>query len=205
MFARPKLEVAITSPSFVTLYFLASEIAQYIARGCLLLFYKNYIVYYNVLLSFLKTMCIPIFVLFGCCLSELHDHLGPYRNVLPEAVYCCITRTTLFTELFTCFELEVLSRHHVSLPYTVWFQRKLIVWAEAVYCCVTRTTCTLFTVIIMAFLLKTMCIRSFDLIGCCLSELHGHLGPYRNALLEAVYCCIQELHCLPNCLHVFMT
>ena len=35
------------SPSFVTLHLLVSEIAQCIARGCLLLFYKNYIVYYN--------------------------------------------------------------------------------------------------------------------------------------------------------------
>ena len=25
-----------------------------------------------------------------------------------------------------------------------------------------------------------------------------------NALPEAVYCILQELHCLPNCLHVFM-
>ena len=24
-------------------------------------------------------------------------------NILPEAVYCCFTRTTLLTELFTCF------------------------------------------------------------------------------------------------------
>ena len=34
------------SPSFVTLHLLVSEIAKCIARGCLLLFYKNYIVYY---------------------------------------------------------------------------------------------------------------------------------------------------------------
>ena len=36
------------SPSFVTLHFPVSEIAICIARGYLLLFYKNYIVYYNV-------------------------------------------------------------------------------------------------------------------------------------------------------------
>ena len=40
-----ELEVAITSPSVVTLYLMVSEIAKYIASGCLLLFYKNYIVY----------------------------------------------------------------------------------------------------------------------------------------------------------------
>ena len=36
------------SPSYVTLYLLFSEIAKCIAWGCLMLFYKNYIVYYNV-------------------------------------------------------------------------------------------------------------------------------------------------------------
>ena len=28
--------------------------------------------------------------------------LCPYHNVMPEAVYCCFTRTILFTKLFTC-------------------------------------------------------------------------------------------------------
>ena len=43
-----------------------------------------------------------VFFLIGCCVSELHGHLCPYRNVWPEAVYSCFTRTTLFTKLFTC-------------------------------------------------------------------------------------------------------
>ena len=38
----------------------------------------------------------------------------------------------------------------------------------------------------------------------CVSELHGHLCPYRNILPEAVFVVLQELHCLPNCLHVCM-
>ena len=45
-------------------------------------------------------MCMPSFILIGCCMSELHGHLCPYCNVLPEAVYCCFTRTTLFTCLY---------------------------------------------------------------------------------------------------------
>ena len=92
-------------------------------------------------------MCIPSFVLIGCCVSELHGHniICPHRNVWPEAVYCCFTRTTLFT--------------------------------------------TMFTVIIVVCSLKTMCIPSFVLIGCCMSELHGHLCLYRNVWPEAVYCC----------------
>ena len=48
MFVWSQLEVSITSPSFVALHLLVSEIAKCIAWGCLLLFYKNYIVYYNV-------------------------------------------------------------------------------------------------------------------------------------------------------------
>ena len=70
---------------------------------CLRLFYKNYIVYYNVycvMVCSLKSMCTPSFVLIGCCVSELHGHICPYRNVWPEAVYCCFTRTTSFTILF---------------------------------------------------------------------------------------------------------
>ena len=46
---------------------------------------------------YLKTMCIPSVILIGCCVSELRDNLCPYRNVRPEAVYRCFTRTTLFT------------------------------------------------------------------------------------------------------------
>ena len=34
--------------------------------------------------------------------------------------------------------------------------------------------------------LKSMC---FILIGCCVSELHGHSCPYCNVWPEAVYCC----------------
>ena len=64
----------------------------------------------------------------------------------------------------------------------------------------TRTTLftTMFTVLIVVCLLKSMCIASFVLIGCCMSELHGHLCPYSNVLPEAIYCCF------PNCLHVCM-
>ena len=52
-----------------------------------------------IVLCSLKSMCTPSFILIGCCVSELHGHLCPYRNVWPEAVYCCFTRTTLFTNM----------------------------------------------------------------------------------------------------------
>ena len=130
MFVWSELEFAITSPSFVAPLLLVSEIAKYIAWGCLLLFYKNYIVYYNVdcyyLVCSLKSMCIPSFILIGCCVSELHGHSCPYCNVWPEAVYCCFTRTTMFTELFTYLygqSKRSLSQHYDSLHYTFQFLR----------------------------------------------------------------------------------
>ena len=35
----------------------------------------------------------------------------------------------------------------------------------------------------------------FVLTSSCVSVLHGHLCPVWP---EAVHCCLQELHCLPN-------
>ena len=62
----------------------------------------------------LKSMCIPSFVLIGYCVSDLHGHICPYRNVWPEAVYCSFTRTTLFTDLITCFMIRVGGCYHVT-------------------------------------------------------------------------------------------
>ena len=46
---------------------------------------------------------------FGCLRWD--SHLWPYCNILPGAVYCCFTRTTLFTELVS----HELSHHQVLL------------------------------------------------------------------------------------------
>ena len=50
----------------------------------------------------IKSMCIPSCVLIACCVSvsELHGHLCPHRNVWPGAIYCCFSRTTLFTKVY---------------------------------------------------------------------------------------------------------
>ena len=72
----------------------------------------------------LKSMCVPSFIVIGYCVSELHGHICRYCNVLPEAVYCCFTRTTLFNKLFTCLydqSLRLLSYHKALLLYTLWF------------------------------------------------------------------------------------
>ena len=53
------------------------------------------------------------FILIGCCVSELPGHICPYRNVLPEAVYCCFTRTALFTTCIYDQSLRLLSHHQV--------------------------------------------------------------------------------------------
>ena len=59
----------------------------------------------------LKSMCVPSFVVIAYCVSELH---GRYCNVLPKAVHCCFTRTTLFTKLFTCFMIRVIGCYHIT-------------------------------------------------------------------------------------------
>ena len=84
------------SPSFVTLHLLVSEIAKEAVYCCFTrttLFTTMFTVI--IVVCSLKSMCIPCFTLIGCFVSE---HLCPYRNVWPEAVYCCFTRTTLFTD-----------------------------------------------------------------------------------------------------------
>ena len=70
-----------------------------------------------VTLHLLKSMRIPSFVLIGCCVSESCGNLCPYHNIWPEAVYCCFTRTTLFSELLLSFEmlLSITSPSFVAL------------------------------------------------------------------------------------------
>ena len=69
------------------------------------MFYKNDIVYYNVYSyycgSFIEKHVYTKFRLDWCCVSELHAYICPHRNVCPEAVYCCFTRTTMFTKILT--------------------------------------------------------------------------------------------------------
>ena len=78
--------------------------------------------YYNVYGGvFIEMYGYAKFVFIGCCVSELHGHLRPYRNVWPEAVSCCYTRTTLFTRYL--HNQRLLSLHQVSLLYTFWFLR----------------------------------------------------------------------------------
>ena len=57
------------------------------------------------------------------------------------------------------------------------------------------------TVIIVVRSLKRMCIPSFVLIGY---YVHGHICPIVMYGLRLFIVVLQELHCLPNCLHVCM-
>ena len=71
--------------------------------GCLLLFYKNYIVYYCYDYGvFIEKYVYTKFRLDWLLHERVTWPSMPYSNVLPEAVYCCFTRTTLFSKLFTC-------------------------------------------------------------------------------------------------------
>ena len=73
----------------------------------------------------LKSMRIPSFLLIGCCVSELYGHICPYRNVWPQAVYCCFIRTTMFTELF-CIFVSIPSPSFVALHILVYEIAKCI-------------------------------------------------------------------------------
>ena len=68
----------------------------------------------------LKHMCIPGFVLIGCCVSKLHGHLCLYRNVWPEAVYCCFTRTALLTNMAWSLWISISTQSFISqLPLVI--------------------------------------------------------------------------------------
>ena len=94
-----------------------------------MLFYKNYIIYHNIYCYYCgvfneKYVCTKFHRNWWGC--ELHGHICRHCNVLPEAVYRCFTRTTLFTKLFTSFydqSYRLLSCHQVSLLSTFWFLR----------------------------------------------------------------------------------
>ena len=90
----------------------------------------------------------------------------------------------------------MLSLHQVLLLYS-WL---LNVLPEAAYCCFSRTTSftTMFTVIIVMCSLNGMCVSSFIVIGYFVSDA---TVMYCLRLFIVV---LQELHCLPNCLHVDM-
>ena len=95
----------------------------------------------------LKCMCVPNFIVIGYCVTELHG-MAIYCNVLPEDVYCCFTRITLFTKLFTCLydqSLRLLSHHQALLLYILWFLRYIVAKCIArslliVFYMCTRTT-----------------------------------------------------------------
>ena len=100
-------------PSFIVIGYCVSELHGHICPYCNVLPEAVYCCFTRttlfttmftviIVVCSLKIMCVPSFIVIGYCVSELHGHRCPYCNVLPEDVYCCFTRTTLFTELFTC-------------------------------------------------------------------------------------------------------
>ena len=88
------------------------------------MFNKNYIVYYNVYCVLYCGVFIEkcVYQVSSCCISELHGHLRPYHNVLPEAVYCCFTSYGDVTSLFRG-RYGYLSVHKVSFLNSVWLLR----------------------------------------------------------------------------------
>ena len=62
----------------------------------------------------------------------------------------------------------------------------------------------MFNVIIVLCSLKSMCVPSFIVIGYCVSELHVYMVAIVTYCRRLFIVVIQELHCLPNFLHVYM-
>ena len=58
----------------------------------------------SIVVCSLKRMCIPSFVLIGCCVSELHGHLCPYCNVWPE-LEVAVTLPSLVAPHILVFEI----------------------------------------------------------------------------------------------------
>ena len=124
----------------------------------------------------LKNICVPSFIEIGYCVSELHGHTCICRscNVLPEAVYCCFTRTTLFTKLFTCLydqSLRLLSHHQALLLYTLWFLRYNVAKCIARGCLFTINT--LFTI---HFLMIAITSPSFVTLYLMVSEIAKYIA-----------------------------
>ena len=73
-------------------------------------------------------MCVRSFILIGYCVSELHGHICPYRNVWPEAVY--YTRSTMFTECLHVCVIRVRGCYHITKFVTL----NLMVSEIAIHC-----------------------------------------------------------------------
>ena len=118
-------------------------------------------------------MSMPSFVFIGFCYVAICTNIVMYGLrlfivVLQELnclLNCSHTCTIRGCNHFTKFRCSTTSGSDI-----------------AIYCCFNCLVQGL--VIIVVCLLKS--IPSFVLIGCCMSELHGHLCPYRNVLPEAV-------------------
>ena len=56
--------------------------------------------------------------------------MSEIANVLPEAVYCCFTRTTLFTTMFTVMIVVYLLKSiHVYIKFHLdWLLRERVTW-----------------------------------------------------------------------------
>ena len=108
------------SPSFVTLYLLVSEIPKCIAQGCLLLFYKNYIVYYNVYCYY----CDVLIEKYVHTTFRL-DLVSYMRSYVPIVMYCLslfFTNYIVYQIVYMFCMIRVIGCYHVtkfrySTPY----------------------------------------------------------------------------------------
>ena len=70
----------------------------------------------------------------GCITSQsfvtLHLLVSEIANVLPEAVYCCFTRTTLFTTMcIYCYDCGVFIEKYVYTKFRLdWLLHERVTW-----------------------------------------------------------------------------
>ena len=94
---------SVCMPIFVLIGCCASAVYCYFTRTTLFTTMLTVII----VVCSLKGVCIPSFVLIDCCVSELQGHLCPYRNVWPEAVYCCFKELQCLPNCLHAFKSRV--------------------------------------------------------------------------------------------------
>ena len=96
-----------------------SEIAKFLVQGCLLLFYIQELkLFTTIFVWILKSMHIILVVVSVS--STPNYNVRPHCNEWCHVVYCCFTRTTMLSELFT-FIIRVIGPRMRRLPCGCYF------------------------------------------------------------------------------------
>ena len=59
-------------------------------------------------------------------------------------------------------------------------------------------------VVIVVCSVKSMCITSFVVIGCCVSELHGHICPHRKCMASGYLSLFYKNYVVYQIVYIFV-